>query len=429
MTIKNRGASLSMTEIVAEFGGSAPHSLSEYYAGSGLVPATATDQSGVAIPAAGTGGNPNPPLSFNNFYGSRKTTVKVVTTSEVWTIPTGVTSLQVVLVAGGGGGGSTKNARGSATAGSETYGTMYYSGGAGGGAGGVKINNAFPVTPGDTYVLTIGAGGVGGTGTFTYSGVGADHGFQYSYFDAGPGSGSYTTMGKRKPDGTIDNTSYLYAIGGGAAGMFSLLSFDAPPLGYPLSYNEYKWYAASGTSGGSGGGGGGSRLLPINGPSPSYGSGLYYPNGWAQSTGGTSYESQGKNGGGMTPTRTDGTWGYPCGGGGYSTAGGDNGAQADAAAPGRSGGGGYTGTFLGTTYYLAGGGGHGGSLLGILNNYLSGGIGGGGNGGRCNSSYGDNGSAGTTNTGGGGGGGGGANNLTGPGIGGNGGSGIIIIIY
>ena len=429
MAVKNRGASLSMTEIVAEFGGTSPHALSEYYAGSGLVPVTAVDQDGTAIPQAGINGNPNPPISFNNFYGSRKTTLKVVTSTEIWTIPAGVTSVQIVLVGGGGGGGSTKNARGSNTAGSETYGTMYYSSGAGGGAGGVNINNSFPVTAGDTYVLSVGAGGVGGTGTFTYNGTGADHGFQYSDWLARSTNGSQTYMGKRKTDGTIDYTSFISAMGGGAAGMFSLLSLDAPPLGYPLSYNEYKWYMSNGESGGSGGGGSGCRLLPINGPSPQSYMATYYPNGWAQSNGGTGTTGQGKNGGGMTPLRTDGTWGYPCGGGGYSKAGGDNGTQADAAAPGRSGGAGYTGTFLGTTYYLAGGGGHGGSLLGILNNYLSGGIGGGGNGGRCNSSYGDNGTAGLTNTGGGGGGGGGANSLTGPGLGGNGGSGIIIIIY
>lgn len=57
MTIKLSGP-LSLTEIAAEFGGAAPHSLSEYYAGGLYVP------SGTAgIPASGL-------ISFNVFYGA-----------------------------------------------------------------------------------------------------------------------------------------------------------------------------------------------------------------------------------------------------------------------------------------------------------------------------------------------------------------------
>lgn len=49
-----------MNTIAGEFGGSVPHSLSEYYRGGGLVPNTPTN---AAIPTSGT-------ISMGNFYGS-----------------------------------------------------------------------------------------------------------------------------------------------------------------------------------------------------------------------------------------------------------------------------------------------------------------------------------------------------------------------
>lgn len=60
MPIPGPGPSISMTTIATEFGGSVPHSLSEYYRGGGLVPNTPTNS---AIPTSGT-------ISMGNFYGS-----------------------------------------------------------------------------------------------------------------------------------------------------------------------------------------------------------------------------------------------------------------------------------------------------------------------------------------------------------------------
>lgn len=63
MAVKSSGQ-LAISEIVAEFGGDAPHALSEYYGGAGLVPA---------------GANPNVSTSgqtkFSNFYNSVAATV------------------------------------------------------------------------------------------------------------------------------------------------------------------------------------------------------------------------------------------------------------------------------------------------------------------------------------------------------------------
>ena len=68
--------------------------------------------------------------------------VQRFTTSNVWTVPAGVTSVEALVVAGGGGGGN---------------GTA----GGGGGAGGVVYNSALAVTPGSTYTVGVGGGGLG----------------------------------------------------------------------------------------------------------------------------------------------------------------------------------------------------------------------------------------------------------------------------
>jgi hypothetical protein len=60
MPIPGPGTAISMTTIATEFGGSVPHSLSEYYRGGGLVPNSPTN---AAIPTSGT-------ISMGNFYGS-----------------------------------------------------------------------------------------------------------------------------------------------------------------------------------------------------------------------------------------------------------------------------------------------------------------------------------------------------------------------
>ena len=59
----------------------------------------------------------------------------------VWTCPAGITKISVVCIGAGGGGG---------------YGAQ---GGSGGGGGGLGWSNGITVVPGNTYVLTVGAGG------------------------------------------------------------------------------------------------------------------------------------------------------------------------------------------------------------------------------------------------------------------------------
>ena len=65
------------------------------------------------------------------------------TGSGTFSVPSGITAVDVLVVAGGGGGASA-----------------YYGGG--GGAGGLIYRPAFPVTPGGSISYTVGAGGAGG---------------------------------------------------------------------------------------------------------------------------------------------------------------------------------------------------------------------------------------------------------------------------
>ncbi len=60
MPIPGPGTAISMTTIATEFGGTVPHSLSEYYRGGGLVPNTPGN---AAIPTSGQ-------IAMGNFYGS-----------------------------------------------------------------------------------------------------------------------------------------------------------------------------------------------------------------------------------------------------------------------------------------------------------------------------------------------------------------------
>ena len=79
MAIPSSGA-ISLNTIATEFGGSTPHSISEYYAGGGLVPAGTSGTNG-PVPSSGQ-------IAFSNFYGTSN-----------YVAPTSVSYL---VVAGGG---------------------------------------------------------------------------------------------------------------------------------------------------------------------------------------------------------------------------------------------------------------------------------------------------------------------------------------
>jgi len=138
--------------------------------------------SGVANTGGGGGGagrDPSGYISSDNRGGSG--VVKVLyggvnfvnfTTvgSHSWTVPAGVTSVDLLIVAGGGGGGR--------------YG--------GGGAGGLIYQTSYSVTPGASIPVTVGAGGIGSnTGQQQPSSKGGNSSFGTLTAIGGGGGGGY----------------------------------------------------------------------------------------------------------------------------------------------------------------------------------------------------------------------------------------------
>jgi hypothetical protein len=197
-----------------------------------------------------------------------------------WVAPANVTSVSVVAVGGGGGGSATD------------------SGGCGGGGGGLGWGNDIAVTPGQSYTVVVGSGGVRSTDSLDNASAGGS-----SYFidtatvcgfggdravldDSGGLGGGY--VGDGGGGGGTGATEFTYAGGGGGAG------------GYSGGGGNGGSYAQSGTSGsggaGGGGGGGGSSDAAGNG-------------------GGVGIFGEGSSGAGGNGTEANGTNGFGGSGG------------------------------------------------------------------------------------------------------------------
>ena len=149
-----------------------------------------------------------------------------------WTAPAGVTSVSVLALGGGSGGGQGVN------------------GGAGGGLG---WKNSISVTPGNSYTVEVGSGGVGSINT--QGGAGGD-----SYFiDANTvkgngGSASGVGGGYTGQGGGVGGAKTQYGAGGGAAGYAgnggggTVVDGSGGGAGAGMGFS-------SGPNGGSGGGG------------------------------------------------------------------------------------------------------------------------------------------------------------------------------
>ena len=111
-----------------------------------------------------------------------------------WTVPSGVTSVQIEVWGGGGGGGG-----GGAGSGSN--------GASGGGGGGYCKKNALTVTPGDLIAYVVGAGGVTDPGGGDLATAGSQSSVASTYFANGGAAGDYG-----------DNDPSVAASGGTASG-------------------------------------------------------------------------------------------------------------------------------------------------------------------------------------------------------------------
>jgi hypothetical protein len=143
-----------------------------------------------------------------------------------WQCPAGVTAVKTECWGGGGAGGSARAVSGA---------------GGGGGAGGAyALTNAYAVTSGNTYTVTVGGAGVASTGTFTdgvASGSGGD-----SWFDN-------SSTGPKAQGGTGGISKAVAGNGAGASGSTASSNGDTKSAGGNGA-------AGVGTTIGGGGGGG-----------------------------------------------------------------------------------------------------------------------------------------------------------------------------
>ena len=135
---------LSLSDIQAEFGGTNPISISEYYKGGAFV---LTTDFAPNVPTSGT-------INISDFYGARKTTLTTLTFTtagdNLFVVPsTVVGNLQIVTMTGGGGGGGGPDSQPGAS-----------------GYGGLTITGGnVPVSAGDIVNAFVGGGGgAGGSG-------------------------------------------------------------------------------------------------------------------------------------------------------------------------------------------------------------------------------------------------------------------------
>ena len=147
MAIASSGA-LAISDLSTEFGGSGARSLSDYYAGDGLVASLLTDSSGNAVPSSGT-------IKFSDFYTCAKFVAgsfTTLTSGTTATVPTGANAIHIQFAVAGGGGGC---------GGADYDSVGGESAGAGGGSGAYISDKVFTVVAGETITFAVGAAGTG----------------------------------------------------------------------------------------------------------------------------------------------------------------------------------------------------------------------------------------------------------------------------
>jgi hypothetical protein len=162
------------------------------------------------------------------------------TSSGTFSVPSGVSSVDVLVVAGGGGGGAYRQTT-----------SNFYTGAGGGGAGGLIFRPGFPVTPGGTVTVTVGDGGVTGSPN-----VGTSNSGQDSVFGTLTAKGG----GRGSQAGNVDSPLGAEQGGSGGGGNRDEAGSTAIQPTQPGDSGTYGFGNPGGDTGGSettGSGGGG----------------------------------------------------------------------------------------------------------------------------------------------------------------------------
>lgn len=239
MAIPGPGTAISMNTIATEFGGTVPHSLSEYYRGGGLVPNTPTNS---AIPTSGA-------IPMGSFYGSANRSQIALTLSTNTYNYDVYTNRGPTYVAGASDITVTVNP--GVTVGSTSTGTYA-----------LLVPSSF--NPADTVRIVNngviqGMGGAGGRGAPT-PGLGSWNGV--------PGSGGGNAIYINRPT-TITNNGVVASGGGGGGGGVSVNSKSGARWGGGGGGGA----GFNGGAGGLGGGPGGTVLGNPGSPGTSPGGG------------------------------------------------------------------------------------------------------------------------------------------------------------
>ncbi|MFA5086693.1 MAG: hypothetical protein WC470_00025 [Candidatus Paceibacterota bacterium] len=217
----------------------------------------------------------------NSVFAAACPTTNIFTTPGTctYTVPAGVSSIEVFVMGGGGGGG------GGCSGVSSTSTCCSGSGGNGGGA--AKISHQMvSVTPGQQYEITVGAGGAGSGAGSIYGITGGSSGASSSF-----GSTVVSAGGAGGDHGWIILEHNGSAGGAGADSSVAGINASAGSAGadeYSQEFGYYIYYGGAGGLGGNGyGAGGGGGGGGVFGGFPSGGNGGTGANGYVRVESGT----------------------------------------------------------------------------------------------------------------------------------------------
>ena len=300
----------------------------------GTIPSVVTDTTySFTVRATDNAGNTSD-RTFNIIVKAPVITSFISTGSTTLSVPTGVTAMRVLVVAGGGAGGT----RNSGTGGGGT------DGGAGGGAGGMIDHPSFPVSPGTTISLSVGAGAAINNGGELYGSNGSNSTFDTLTAIGGGGGGA--GPGGPVADGRPGGSGGGRGGGGSPSGPTGTGTQPSQPgdsgtygYGFPGGPNPNSppfTGAGGGGAGGAGTGGGGGVVAPggIGRVSDITGTPTYYAGGGGGGGGGPTPTPAANGGTGGGGAGNSGTGSTNTGGGG----GGGNGSPVGGPGAGGAGG-------------------------------------------------------------------------------------------